>query len=309
MTVPSEIRLDRATRVLHVTFDDGTAYALPCRISARGKPERRSPGSPPGPEADGRRPAPCRHHRHRTGRPLRGPPGVRRPARYRHLLLGLSGGTRREQDRRWAAYLDALASAACRVTLDRRAVGCPGPCRPAPRPERCRPGSLGDLRPQSRPYPARRRNRDRRHRSQREPATAPPSRAAPPPPDDAEGRDATPNRHAAGGRRPARRHRHRDMAAIPLRQAAGRPHARSARNDAAACAFRRLVSFLRDAHAERLRCVEVVTGRGNGETGGAIRREFPHWLNLPDIRPLVLGAAHPHALNPGSVRLLLRRIR
>jgi DNA-nicking Smr family endonuclease len=74
-------------------------------------------------------------------------------------------------------------------------------------------------------------------------------------------------------------------------------------------AHQALVNFLRDAHAERLRCVEVVTGRGNGQTGGAIRRELPHWLNQPDIRPLVLGAAHPHALNPGSVRLLLRRIR
>lgn len=74
-------------------------------------------------------------------------------------------------------------------------------------------------------------------------------------------------------------------------------------------AFHALVSFLRGAHAEHLRCVEVVTGRGSGETGGVIRREFPHWLNLPEIRPLILGAAHPHALNPGSVRLILRRIR
>ena len=74
-------------------------------------------------------------------------------------------------------------------------------------------------------------------------------------------------------------------------------------------AFHALVGFLRGAHAEQLRCVEVVTGRGGGETGGVIRREFPHWLNLPEIRPLILGAAHPHALNPGSVRLILRRIR
>jgi DNA-nicking Smr family endonuclease len=74
-------------------------------------------------------------------------------------------------------------------------------------------------------------------------------------------------------------------------------------------AFHALVSFLRSAHAERVRCVEIITGRGNGETGGAIRRELPHWLNLPEIRPLVLGAVHPHALNPGSVRVLLRRIR
>jgi DNA-nicking Smr family endonuclease len=74
-------------------------------------------------------------------------------------------------------------------------------------------------------------------------------------------------------------------------------------------AFHALVSFLRTAHAEQARCVEVVTGRGSGETGGVIRREFPHWLNLPEIRPLILGATHPHALNTGSVRLILRRIR
>jgi DNA-nicking Smr family endonuclease len=78
-------------------------------------------------------------------------------------------------------------------------------------------------------------------------------------------------------------------------------------------AFHALVSFLRTAHAEQVRCVEVVTGRGSGEAGsgerGVIRREFPHWLNLPEIRPLILGAAHPHAMNQGSVRLILRRIR
>lgn len=74
-------------------------------------------------------------------------------------------------------------------------------------------------------------------------------------------------------------------------------------------AFHSLVSFLRMAHAEQVRCVEVVTGRGSGETGGVIRRELPFWLNLPEIRPLILGAAHPHALNAGAVRLILRRIR
>lgn len=74
-------------------------------------------------------------------------------------------------------------------------------------------------------------------------------------------------------------------------------------------AFNALLSFLRTAHADQIRCVEVVTGRGSGEAGGVIRREFPHWLNLPEIRPLILGATHPHALNTGSVRLILRRIR
>lgn len=73
-------------------------------------------------------------------------------------------------------------------------------------------------------------------------------------------------------------------------------------------AFHALLAFLRGAHADRVRCVEVVTGRGSGE-GGTIRREFPLWLNLPDVRPLVLGAAHPHPANPGAVRLLLRRVR
>jgi len=74
-------------------------------------------------------------------------------------------------------------------------------------------------------------------------------------------------------------------------------------------AFQALVVFLRTAHADQVRCVEVVTGRGSGENGGVIRRELPLWLNRPDIRALILGAAHPHALNPGSVRLILRRIR
>ena len=67
--------------------------------------------------------------------------------------------------------------------------------------------------------------------------------------------------------------------------------------------------FLLSAAAEGVRCVEVITGRGKGETGGVIRREFPMWLNQPHLRALILAAAHPHALNPGSVRLLLRRRR
>ena len=74
-------------------------------------------------------------------------------------------------------------------------------------------------------------------------------------------------------------------------------------------AYHALAGFLRTAHADRVRCVEVVTGRGSGEEGGVIRREFRIWLNLPEIRSLVLAAAHPHAANTGAVRLLLRRVR
>lgn len=74
-------------------------------------------------------------------------------------------------------------------------------------------------------------------------------------------------------------------------------------------AYHALHSFLQAAYADHVRCVEVITGRGSGEGGGVIRREFPLWLNLPALRPLVLAASHPHAANPGSVRLLLRRAR
>jgi DNA-nicking Smr family endonuclease len=69
-------------------------------------------------------------------------------------------------------------------------------------------------------------------------------------------------------------------------------------------AFHSLATFLRVAQAEGSRCVEVVTGQG-----GVLRRELPLWLNLPELRGVVLAAAHPHAANPGSVRLLLRRVR
>jgi DNA-nicking Smr family endonuclease len=77
----------------------------------------------------------------------------------------------------------------------------------------------------------------------------------------------------------------------------------------AQAAYVALERFLHAAHADRLRCVEVITGRGSGEQGGVIRRELPFWLNQPNLRPLVLAAAHPHAKNAGSTRLLLRRIR
>ncbi len=73
-------------------------------------------------------------------------------------------------------------------------------------------------------------------------------------------------------------------------------------------AFSALHAFIEAAHADRVRVVEVITGRGPGDSG-VLRRELPMWLNLPALRPLVLAASHPHAANVGSVRLLLRRPR
>lgn len=70
-----------------------------------------------------------------------------------------------------------------------------------------------------------------------------------------------------------------------------------------------LEEFLHRSADAGHRTVEVITGRGQGPEGGIIRREFPHWLNAPALRPLLLGACHPHRANPGSVLLLLRRKR
>jgi DNA-nicking Smr family endonuclease len=68
-----------------------------------------------------------------------------------------------------------------------------------------------------------------------------------------------------------------------------------------------LRAFLLDAAADGVRHVTVVTGKGPMPEGGILRRELPHWLNAPELRPLVLGAAHPHPTNAGAVNILLRR--
>lgn len=77
----------------------------------------------------------------------------------------------------------------------------------------------------------------------------------------------------------------------------------------ASAAHRALGPFLEAAAADGVRCVEIVTGRGAGPEGGVLRRELPHWLNAPELRSLILGAAYPHAANQGAVRVLLRRKR
>lgn len=68
-------------------------------------------------------------------------------------------------------------------------------------------------------------------------------------------------------------------------------------------------AFMIEAAADGVRVVTVVTGKGPAPEGGVLRRELPHWLNAPDLRGLVLGAAHPHPTNGGAVNILLRRRR
>lgn len=77
----------------------------------------------------------------------------------------------------------------------------------------------------------------------------------------------------------------------------------------AAAAHAAVCRFVRAAHAAGLRCIAIITGKGAGEGGGVLRRELPHWLNAPELRRLILAAAHPHRANPGAVHLLLRRRR
>ena len=76
----------------------------------------------------------------------------------------------------------------------------------------------------------------------------------------------------------------------------------------AQAAFVALHGFLLRAQAEKLRCVEVITGVGTGTEGGILRRELPHWLSRADLHLLVLAVVHPHRANQGSVRILLRRV-
>jgi DNA-nicking Smr family endonuclease len=72
----------------------------------------------------------------------------------------------------------------------------------------------------------------------------------------------------------------------------------------AAHAHRAATNFILRAYGEHLRCVEIITGKGE-----VLARELPLWLNAPELRPFILALAHPHAANTGSLRVLLRRIR
>ena len=71
-----------------------------------------------------------------------------------------------------------------------------------------------------------------------------------------------------------------------------------------------LFDFLRRAQGAGKRCVIVITGRGRmGQGGGVLRSQTPHWLNLPSLRPLVLGfaSAQPKDGGSGALYVLLRK--
>jgi DUF971 family protein len=110
MAVPTEIRLDRAARVLHVSFDDGTVYALPAEYLRVESPSAEVQGHNPGQKQTV------------AGRRHVGIIGVEPVGHYAVRLVfddlhdtgifswDYLAELGREYDRRWPAYLDALDS-------------------------------------------------------------------------------------------------------------------------------------------------------------------------------------------------------
>ncbi|KQU52280.1 DNA mismatch repair protein MutS [Bosea sp. Leaf344] len=81
------------------------------------------------------------------------------------------------------------------------------------------------------------------------------------------------------------------------------------RQDEAHLALR---SFLRREQGRGTRLALVVTGKGAagdslfGEERGVLRRMVPHWLRLPDLRPLVLGFEEAEQRHGGAGALYIR---
>ena len=84
-------------------------------------------------------------------------------------------------------------------------------------------------------------------------------------------------------------------------------------------AFEAVTGFIKESYLKGRRCVAIITGKGlhqNDEDDifaarGVLKNRVPQWLNLPDIRPLILSVFHPEHREGGSgaVRILLRRRR
>ena len=69
-----------------------------------------------------------------------------------------------------------------------------------------------------------------------------------------------------------------------------------------------LRAFLLRCHADRKRLVLVITGKGRSDDlmgmsdggRGVLRRQVPHWLELPPLRQIVLQTATAHQKHGGS---------
>jgi len=79
-------------------------------------------------------------------------------------------------------------------------------------------------------------------------------------------------------------------------------------------AHRALLSFLQRAHADGAVFVLVITGKGRieGRIGGderesgVLRRQVPHWLELPEFRSIVVGYEQANIAHGGAGALYVR---
>jgi DNA-nicking Smr family endonuclease len=71
-------------------------------------------------------------------------------------------------------------------------------------------------------------------------------------------------------------------------------------------AFAALVAFLRRAQESGGKIVLVITGKGEDEGRGVLRRVVPAWLQRPELRDLVLGFEEASRRHGGSGALYVR---
>lgn len=68
--------------------------------------------------------------------------------------------------------------------------------------------------------------------------------------------------------------------------------------------------FIHNAIRHEMRCLEIITGRGDLERGtGQLKRMVPEWLRDPAIGPMILHAELNPVSRGGSLLVLLRRSR
>jgi len=60
-----------------------------------------------------------------------------------------------------------------------------------------------------------------------------------------------------------------------------------------------LFNLVRTAYAKQERCLLVITGKGL-RLNGVLRQNLPHWLNAPDIRPMIASYAQAHIKHGGT---------
>lgn len=64
-------------------------------------------------------------------------------------------------------------------------------------------------------------------------------------------------------------------------------------------AHQRALTFIKNAYAAGHRTVLIITGKGAHETG-AIKNEFPHWLQDPALKQIILRSKSAHGKHGGD---------